>query len=124
MIFVDTDVVMYAVGRSHPLQEEVRQRLLALPVGGLATSAEVLQELLHAYLPANRLADLDHAFQLVADRMQVWSLTFEDGRAARRLADVHPALSARDLAHLALCRSHQAQEPWTYDRGLAAAFSA
>ncbi|CAN5267273.1 hypothetical protein BH23ACT9_BH23ACT9_14600 [soil metagenome] len=40
-IFVDTNVVMYAVGRPHPHRVEVRTRLRSLPPGTLATSAEV-----------------------------------------------------------------------------------
>lgn len=50
MIFVDTNAVMYAVGRPHPLRNEAQEffrHQLAEPEG-LVTSAEVLQELLHA----------------------------------------------------------------------------
>ena len=51
MTFVDTNVFMYAVGRAHPLREEARgffeDRIERDE--GLCTSAEVLQELLHAF---------------------------------------------------------------------------
>jgi predicted nucleic acid-binding protein len=122
VIFVDTNVVMYAVGRPHPHRDEVRARLLALPAGTLATSAEVLQELLHAYLPVGRLADLDAALRLLTDLAVVWPVTAEDVHAARLFAERHPALGARDVLHLAVCARHGATELWTYDRGLAAAF--
>lgn len=122
MIFVDTNVVMYAIGRDHPLQAPVRQRLGSLPAERLATSAEVLQELLHAYLPVGRLADLDDATRLVTERMVVWPVTAEIVLGARRLLVRHPALTARDLVHLATCAVHEVDELWTYDRGLAAAF--
>jgi hypothetical protein len=54
---------MYAVRRPHPLRPEAEAFFeSALREGTpLATSAEVLQELLHAYLPAGRLATLDAA---------------------------------------------------------------
>ncbi len=50
MIFVDTNVFMYAVGRDHPLREEARSffedNVERKPQ--LVTSSEVLQELMHA----------------------------------------------------------------------------
>jgi uncharacterized protein len=123
VIFVDTNVAMYAVGRPHPHRQEVRDRLRSLPPGSLATSAEVLQELLHAYLPVGRLQDLDAALRLLGDLAVVWPVTHDDVRTARLFADRHPALGARDLLHLAVCASHQVEELWTYDRGLASAFA-
>jgi uncharacterized protein len=122
VIFVDTNVAMYAVGRPHPHRAEVRERLRSLPPGRLATSAEVLQELLHAYLPVGRLADLDAALRLLTDLAVVWPVTVEDVQTARLFADRHPALGARDLLHLAVCARNDVDEVWTYDRGLAAAF--
>jgi uncharacterized protein len=122
VIFVDANVAMYAVGRPHPHREEVRERLRSLPPGRLATSAEVLQELLHAYLPVGRLADLDAALRLLTDLAVVWPVTAEDVQTARLFADRHPALGARDLLHLAVCARNDVDEVWTYDRGLAAAF--
>jgi hypothetical protein len=67
MIFVDTNVFMYAVGGPHPLRAECRRFLLRCQAEGtpLATSAEVLQELLHYYLRSNRMVALDAAFTLV-----------------------------------------------------------
>jgi predicted nucleic acid-binding protein len=60
MIFVDTNVLAYAVGRSHPLQEPARARAFfaesLTSQERLVTSAEVLQELLHMYLPVRRFS--------------------------------------------------------------------
>lgn len=124
MIFVDTNVVMYAVGRPHPLREPVRARLMQLARGELATSTEVMQELLHAYLPVGRMVDLDSAYRLIGDRMVVWPVTDAVVRSARLLTERHPALTARDLVHLATCQHRRVAELWTYDRGLAAAYPA
>ncbi len=124
MIFVDTNVVMYAVGRRHPLREDARAFFaehLGAP-GGLVTSAEVLQELLHAYLPVGRWATLDAALTLVESCVgQVWSVAAEDVRLARLLAGRYSALGARDLLHLACCRRRDVEQVKTYDRALAAA---
>lgn len=125
MIFVDTNVLMYAVGRAHPLREPARQFFEETleQEERLVTSAEVLQELMHAYLPVGRLATLDAALQLADARIAVvWPVEAEDVRFARLLIESHPGLGARDLLHLASCRRREVEAIKTYDRGLAAAF--
>jgi predicted nucleic acid-binding protein len=125
LIFVDTNVLMHAVGRPHPLKEEARaffEEALRdrLP---LATSAEVLQELLHAYLPVARLEALDAAFGIVESLVEtVWAVEVEDVRLARSLVGRHGELGARDLLHLACCRRRGVVEVKTFDRTLSAAF--
>lgn len=124
MIFVDTNVFMYAVGRAHPLRDRAR-RLLTDHVERqrpLATSAEVLQELLHAYLPVGRLATLDAALRLATDLATVWPVAADDVLDARRMITQHPALPARDLLHLAVARRHEASDLLSFDRGLVAAW--
>ena len=126
MIFVDTNVFMYAVGRPHPLQRNARDffsKALDDPSIRLYTSAEVLQELLHVYLPVERLATLDAAFQLAESCMdEIWAVEAEDVGLARSLVDTLPGLIARDLLHLACCRRRKVTRVKTYDRALQAAF--
>src|SRR5215207_6301428 len=124
MMFVDTNVFMYAVGRPHPLRDSAREALREALGGSfpMATSAEVLQELLHAYLPVGRLATLDAALRLANDLAHVWPVEQEDVIAARMLIARHPGLSARDLLHLASCQRHGVTHVLTYDRHFAAAF--
>jgi predicted nucleic acid-binding protein len=126
MTFVDTNVIMYAVGRPHPLRAEAREFFRdALREGAaLCTSAEVLQELMHAYLPVDRMATLDAALDLVASGIgTVYPLEPEDVRLARALASEFPALDARDLVHLAGCRRRGITRLKTFDRALGAAAS-
>ena len=98
MIFVDTNVLMYAVGAPHPLQGAAREFLdestrLHTP---LCTSAEVLQELSHAYLSAGRVPALEAAMTLVARAgVEVWPLDEADVTLAQQLHVQHPGLSAR-----------------------------
>src|SRR5688572_9616986 len=126
MIFVDTNVFMYAVGREHPLRAEARAFFLDAAESGevLVTSAEVLQELLHAYVPVGRLETLDAALQLARERMgAIWPVEVEDVELARSLLARHSALRARDLLHLACCTRRGVKEGKTFDRVLASAFA-
>lgn len=122
MIFVDTNVFMYAVGRSHPLQEEARTFFSSAvtDLEALYTSSEVMQELLHAYLPVNRISTLDNALDLITRTIiEVWPLEADDTVLARQLHDQYPELGARDLCHLASCRRRGVSTIKTFDRGLA-----
>lgn len=125
MTFVDTNVFMYAVGGPHPLRAEARSFFEASLEAhrALVTSAEVLQELLHAYLPVNRGETLDAALALVDGTVErIWSLEAADVRLARALATEHAGLAARDLIHLACCRRREVPELVTFDRALVAAW--
>ena len=124
MIFVDTNVLMYAVGRRHPLREEARRFFEERLESGdpLVTSAEVFQELLHVYLPVQRLATLDAALALADSCIRdVWPVEVNDVRFARALAQRYPALRARDLLHLACCKRRGVTGIKTFDRALGAA---
>jgi predicted nucleic acid-binding protein len=127
MIFVDTNVIMYAVGREHPLRAEARaffEAAFSKDRNDLCTSADVLQELLHAYIPVSRWETLDAASTLAASVIpSVFPVEAQDVRAARVLAAGFPELGARDLIHLAICRRHSVKVIKTFDRGLAAAFA-
>ena len=121
MTFVDTNVFMYAVGRPHPLQIPAREFFVesnrrSTPLG---TSAEVLQELAHAYLYVGRLQTLDAAIALVVRAgVEVWPLKEADVTLARQLHEKYPTLGARDLCHLASCRRRGVSQIMTFDQAL------
>lgn len=127
MIFVDANVFIYTVGRAHPLKAEATAFFgEALAAGAaLVTSAEVLQELLHYFRVQGRNDELGDAWALAEALTEtVWDVTHDDLVLARALARAHPALSARDLVHLACCQRRKARALKTYDKGLAAAWAA
>ncbi len=127
VIFVDTNVFMYAVGRPHPLRDPAREFFVECNRSRtpLCTSAEVLQELVHAYLPVARPRTLDAAMSLIArSRVEVWPLEYEDVTLARQLHEQFPALGARDLCHLASCRRRGVSEVKTFDQALQAVSAA
>lgn len=123
MIFVDTNVIMYSVGGEHALRQPCRTFFEDAVTTGerLVTSAEVIQELMHAYLSVERYRTLDNALQLIDRAFEdVWPLEYEDVILARQLQDQFPYLTSRDLCHLASCRRRGVTEIKTYDRALAA----
>ena len=124
MIFVDTNVFIYAVGRPHPHKHEAEEFFSKSRHNGepLATSAEVLQELLHYYLPAGRYEMLREALALVdIEVSEVWPLESGDVKMARQLHDSHPDLQARDLCYLASCQRRGISTIMTFDQPLLAA---
>lgn len=125
MIFVDTNVFMYAVGREHPLRDPARKFFAQAKAEGipLCSSAEVLQELMHAFISTNRLERLDVAMRLTSDAtVRIWDVEAADVRLAHTLMPRYAGLSARDLVHLASCRRRDVRTIKTWDRALAAAF--
>jgi predicted nucleic acid-binding protein len=122
-VFVDTSVFVYAVGRPHPLRDPARALLLEDAASGrLCTSSEVLQELLHIYLPADRDADLERAWALARGTVtEAWPVELEDVELARMGARTRPGLSARDLVHWASCKRRGVSRVHTFDRALKAA---
>ena len=67
MIFIDSNVPMYAVGAPHPNEDHVRLRVREALADGrrLVTDAEVLQEILHRYAAIARLDMIEPAFDVV-----------------------------------------------------------
>ena len=123
MIFVDTNVFMYAVGRPHALQANAQEFFVEATRSGtpLCTSAKVMQELAHAYLPTGRLQTFDATLGFIASAgVDVWPLEAADVALARQLHERYPALQARDLCHLASCRRRGVREIKTFDQTFAA----
>ena len=126
MTFVDSNVFMYAVGNPHPLKSRAQEFFKESlgTIRPLCTSADVLQELMHVYLPVRRIDVLEDALALMGQAgVEVWPLEEADVILARQLHDRHPVLEARDLCHLASCKRRGVREIMTFDRALAAANS-
>ncbi len=124
MIFVDTNVFMYAVGKPHPLQSRAQQFFDESMHNRemLFTSAEVIKELMHVYLRMKRPHTLDSALELMDKAgVEVWPLEEADVILARRLHEQYPSLEARGLCHLASCRRRGVRQIMTFDEALSAA---
>jgi predicted nucleic acid-binding protein len=119
-VLVDVNIPMYAAGQDHPLRAPAQRLVLAIANGELeaVTDVEVLQEILHRFLPlgerARGLQVFDHFQRLMAGR--VLAITEADALRARALAEAHPGLPARDLVHLAVMQGHDIEVIATADR--------
>lgn len=105
MIFIDSNVPMYLVGRAHPLKVQA-ERLLEMAVSSderLVTSAEVLQEILHRYVAIDRRDAIQPAFDALLGVVdEVVPIEDTDVLRARDLVIRTNMLSARDALHVAV----------------------
>ncbi len=120
MIFVDSNIPMYIIGKDHPRKVE-SQRLverLASERRRLVTSSEVYQEILHRYIAANRRGEIELAFHALSSVVDnVFSVREEDVFAAKDLTHAHQQLSARDALHAAVMRRNGVRQILSFDRG-------
>jgi hypothetical protein len=105
-IFVDTNVVIYAVGRPHVFKDSCREilTLIAQYPSAFVTDADVLQELLHRYLRLQiwmegRVVVRDFASLM---RGRIEAVGPVDIERAASLADTHAGHGGRDLVHAAV----------------------
>ena len=119
-VFIDTAVVMYANGTSHPLREPCRAIMIQVGDGQLeaVTSAEVVQEILHRFMSLRRPEiGIDIARVTMDAFAPVIPITHALMRRVPDLAARYPNLSARDLVHVATCIHEGITEILTPDRG-------
>ena len=120
MIFLDSNVPMYIVGRPHPTKSRV-QRLLADLLSGrdrLVTSAEVFQEIAHRYTSVGRLPALEAAWELLHDGTdEVFPIEYEDVDRSRAVLEANPGLSARDALHVAIMKRYGVTRILSFDTG-------
>lgn len=107
--FIDTNVLLYAAGVEHPYREACRRVLEAVVRGELkaATSAEVLQEVLHIYWRRGRASagrEMAESVMEILSPDGVLPVTGEDVRRAAALLELLAGvgLSPRDCLHLAV----------------------
>ena len=104
--FIDAAIFMYTVGTDHPLREPSRRILTAVSEGELegVTSVEVVQEVLHRYRAIGRAAaGVALATEIMDLCAPVLPVTHAVMRLTAQLATRYPALSSRDLVHVATC---------------------
>ena len=120
MIYVDSNVPMYLVGRDHPNKSRVLElvpRLLAAR-DRLVTSAEAFQEVIHRYRVLGDVTHLSAAYEALETLVsEVADVTKADVDQARSLAGQHAELSSRDCLDVAVMQRLGCRRIWSYDTG-------
>jgi len=120
-LFIDVNIPMYAAGTTHPLREPSQRVIKAIAAGQLdaLTDAEVFQEILNRYLHIGEREKGFRVFDLFYRIMLGNILPIEDmaTQLARELAEQYPAMSPRDLIHLAVMLRQNIQTIITTDTG-------
>ena len=104
-IFVDANIIMYAVGADHAYRRpclDALERIVSDEIPAVVSS-EIHQEILHRYL-ALGLAQKARQVSIKLETIIPATLpvTLADIRTARRLLPRYPTLTARDLLHVAV----------------------
>jgi len=120
MIFVDSNIPMYLIGREHPHKIDTQRLLerLASERRRFVTDAEVLQEILHRYSAVNLRDAIQPAFDaLLAVVDDVFPIQRSAVERAKTILLARRRLSARDALHLAVMEEQGVSEILTFDAG-------
>ena len=119
MIFIDSNIPMYAAGREHQNRQPALTFLSKVRRGEIevCTSTEVLQEILYRYRALGRL---DLAFEVydlfVALCPAVLPVTLADTDRARELLEQVDGLGVRDAIHAAVALGQEMSLVATFDQ--------
>lgn len=120
MIFVDSNIPMYAAGVSSEQKKCCLSFLKKIQNGCVeaASSAEVLQEILHRYRAIKRLKEGIEVYEAFRSLPLVWlNIIPEDADHAKELLQNYSQISSRDALHLAVMYRSGIKKIVTYDRG-------
>lgn len=110
MKLIDTNIIMYALGRDHPLRERCREILLKITYGEIEASidTEVFQELLYVY---SSRGERKKALKVVEDMLILFPNPYvirkEEVRRAKDLMKKYNTLAARDAIHCAVAINYE-----------------
>lgn len=121
MIFIDSNIPMYAAGKDSSQKEDCLKFLERVAASKLPaySSAEVLQEILHRYRAIKRLQEgviVYETFRNLPIRF-LEILPSDVDVAKELLLEHHSYLSSRDSLHLAVMQRNKIKEVVTYDQG-------
>jgi uncharacterized protein len=120
VIFVDSNIPMYLIGRAHPNKEGARRLVDGAAIAGerLVTDVEVLQEILHRYDALRQREWIQPAFDALLGVVdEVLPVELADLERAKNLLLPSQRLSARDALHLAVMQRHGIASIMSFDTG-------
>jgi uncharacterized protein len=104
LIFLDTNIFIYAAGRAHPHQEPCARIMTRIASGRLpsTTNTEVVQEILYVLIRRGlRQEALNLSDRVLNLFPELLAVTRDDLISARDLLNRYPALRVRDAIHAA-----------------------
>lgn len=123
MIFVDTNVLIYALGAEHPAREPARRILAAVAEGraNATTTTDVIQEFAHVYSRRRPRSDAArHALRYVALLEPLAVIGPAELERGLGLFERYAGLGAADAVLAATAQASQAQAFVSADRAFAA----
>lgn len=120
MIFVDSNIPMYLVGKSHPNKERSRQLLDSIIVNGdrLVADVEVFQEILHRYVAIDRKDAIPPTFDLLKSILdETFPIEMIDLERAKEIVLGPTSVSARDSLHVAVMERQGISQVLSFDTG-------
>ncbi len=119
MVFIDTNIFMYAAGREHPNKIPSVNLLHKIASGKVdaCINVEVLQEILHRYRHINRWKDGKSVYSLTRKIVHVIfpvdTLIMEK---CFYLLNSNSKIMARDALHAAFCQINSITSMYSYDK--------
>lgn len=110
MIFIDTNIIMYAAGKEHKYKNSCLNVLKRISNGEIAavSDSEVLQEILYRYWSIGKL---NEGLQIFSDFDKliptILSVNRQDLLAARDFLKKYPKIKPRNAIHAAIMVSHK-----------------
>lgn len=120
MIFIDSNIPMYLIGRPHPNKRRSHDLLEQLIRRGerLVTDVEVFQEILHRYSAIRRVDAIKPAFDvLYAITDEIFKFGMAEIETARAILQRGEGTSARDALHIAVMRRQGIPRVMSFDSG-------
>ncbi len=119
MIFIDSNIPMYLIGKKHPNKARallVLKRLIR-DEERLVTDAETLQEILHRYKSVYHTDAIEPAFDTLLGLVdEVFPVEVSDLIIAKELLLAFPVVSARDTVHAAVMRRNGVTRILSFDQ--------
>ncbi len=110
MIFIDSNVVMYAAGHDHPLKQPALSIIAKIETGELeaVSSVEVLQEILYRYWSIGKLVKGCQVFTCFESLIpRILPVNREDLLLAKDYLINHSKINPRDALHAAVMKNNK-----------------
>jgi predicted nucleic acid-binding protein len=120
MIYVDSCIPMYLIGKDHPNKRRIMDLVSNLIYSHevLITSTESFQEIIHRYKAIKDFKHLQIAYSALDDIvLQIEDVKKVDVDESKNYAIQYEKLSSRDCLHLAVMKRIKCDSIWTYDTG-------